>query len=203
MRALAILLLFALSACTTPPQVTSLPPATDDLSVWNAHKLYLLAHEQWTAHFSLIGVNSGEKFKTRVVWEQKNDQYEIKLKDFIGRTVAVVNGDSQSVTVKTSKGQRFEGTDANSLVQELFGLEIPVQGMRYWLRAVPRPQQEYELMALNDDGLAQNMMQAGWQLHYEQYDQYEDASLPTRTVLQFSDLTLTVKVSRWELPPAI
>lgn len=199
MRVLLVFLLLVVSGCAInpKPEPSSVPV---NPAVWQARNADLLLQDDWTVHFSLIGVNDQQKFKTRVIWAQQQEQYQIKLKDFIGRTVAIIDGSEEGVKVKTSKGQKFAGNNANELVKDLFGIEIPVQGMRYWLRAMPLPDQEYELLAINNQGLAQHMSQSGWQLHYDHYNPQDVAALPNHTVLQFDKLMLTVKVSRWEFP---
>lgn len=201
MKIAVVFLLLALAGCAVSPKPEpELSPNATDIATWQARNAELLLQDQWVAHFSLIGVNDKQKFKTRVIWTQNQEQYQIKLKDFIGRTVAIIDGSLHGVEVKTSKGQHFEGSNANELVENLFGIEIPVQGMQYWLRAIPLPNQEYDLLAVNDQGLAQHMTQSGWQLNYDDYNQYKLAELPDNTVMQYEQLMLTVKVSRWELP---
>lgn len=198
MKIAVVLLLFVFAGCTLTPTPK---PSSDvpDLLGWQNRNAALYLQDEWLAHFSLIGVNAKQKFKTRVIWTQNQDTYQIKLKDFIGRTVAIIDGSLDGVKVKTSKGQHYEGSDADELVQNLFGIEIPVQGMHYWLRALPLPEHEYQLLALNNENLAEHMTQSGWQLDYDDYFQYETATLPQYITMQFEQLMLTVKVSHWEL----
>ena len=136
MRVLVIFLLLVVAGCATNPKPEPSSSPLDP-ALWQARNAALLSQDEWIAHFSLIGANAQQKFKTRVIWAQTQEQYQIKLKDFIGRTVAIIDGSEDGVKVKTSKGQKFTGSNANELVKELFGIEIPVQGMRYWLRAIP------------------------------------------------------------------
>lgn len=197
MRYLLILVVLALAACTTT--APKIEPAVNADLAWEKRKSFLYQHPEWVAHLSLVGVTEQEKFKTRIIWEQQRDGYQIKLRDFIGRTVALIEGSSDKVVVKTSKGERYEDQNAETLIYGLFGLRIPVAGMRYWLRGVPQPNAEYIDLLLRADGLAQNMRQSGWQLSYQNYADQEPVSLPTRAVFEYEDLALTVNVARWEL----
>lgn len=197
MRYLYFLIVVALAACTTTaPKITPIDNA--DLA-WEKRKSYLYTHPEWVAHLSLVGVTEQEKFKTRIIWQQRHDGYQIKLRDFIGRTVALIEGSADKVVVKTSKGERYEDQNAETLIYGLFGLRIPVAGMRYWLRGVPQPDTEYIDLLLRADGLAENMRQAGWQLSYRNYADQAPVQLPTHAVFEYDDLALTVKVARWEL----
>ena len=199
MRFLVALLVLMLGACASKPNL--IPTEALDHQQWQARTQQLLAQESWEAHFSLVGNKDQQKFKTRVIWQQINqDQYEIRLKDFIGRTVAIIEGSSEQVVVKTSKGKRYEGSNADEIIRDTVGLRIPVEGMRYWLRAIPEPSQAYEIMSVNNKGLVASAKQSGWKLEYPNYQSHELVQLPTNAVLQFNDIVLTIKVSRWEFP---
>ena len=197
MRFLILLILFTLSACTTT--TTKIVPIENANQAWDSRKSLLYEQAEWSAHLSVIGVTNDEKFKTRIIWQQSADDYQIKLRDFIGRTVALIEGTADKVVVKTSKGQRYEDQDAETLIYGLFGLRIPVAGMRYWLRGVPQPKTEYHDLSLRADGLAASMQQAGWQLSYQNYVDKDTLRLPTNAIFQYDDLALTVKVARWDL----
>ena len=200
MRFLFVLIVFALSACTIAP--TKIVPIDNANQAWESRKTFLYEQDEWVAHLSLIGIAKKEKFKTRIIWQQNYQNYQIKLRDFIGRTVAVIDGSPQKVVVTTSKGKRYEDQDAETLIYGLFGLRIPVAGMRYWLRGVPQPETEYQELNLRADGLAASMRQVGWQLSYQNYADNEAIKLPAHALFEYDDLALTVKVARWELSTA-
>lgn len=189
-------MVLTLSACTTTPRII---PSDDVDRAWQERKSFLYSHSDWVAHLSLIGVTHDEKFKTRIEWQQRSDGYQIKLRDFIGRTVALIDGSPEKVVVKTSKGERYEDQNAETLIYGLFGLRIPVAGMRYWLRGVPQPETEYVDLELRADGLAEKMQQAGWRLSYQNYADNKPVRMPNQAVFEYDDLALTVKVARWQL----
>lgn len=189
-------MVLTLSACTTAPRII---PSDDADRAWQERKSFLYSHSDWIAHLSLVGVTQDEKFKTRIEWQQRSDGYQIKLRDFIGRTVALIDGSPEKVVVKTSKGERYEDQNAETLIYGLFGLRIPVAGMRYWLRGVPQPETGYADLELRADGLAEKMQQAGWRLSYQNYADNKPVRMPTQAVFEYDDLALTVKVARWQL----
>ena len=197
MRFLILLLLVTLSACTTT--APKIAPIENADQAWDNRKSLLYAQHEWRAHLSVIGVTKDEKFKTRIIWQQNSQGYQIKLRDFIGRTVALIEGSPDKVIVKTSKGERYEDHDAETLIYGLFGLRIPVTGMRYWLRGIPQPKLAYQDLSLRADGLAASMQQAGWQLSYQNYVENNALQLPANAVFQYDDLALTVKIARWDL----
>lgn len=195
---LLLVAVLALNACVS---VIPIVPTEDVNQAWKDRASYLNEHESWTAHMSLIGVTEQQKFKTRVVWEQQSDQYQIKLRDFIGRTIAVIDGSATGVVAKTSKGKRYQGSDAEALINELFGIRIPVTGMRYWLQGLPQPNNKVEQLTLTDDGLAENIHQQGWHITYPNYLDNVPYKMPSDVLLAFDELELTVNVSQWTFSP--
>lgn len=195
---LVLLLMSLLSACVS---VTQVPPAEDVKQIWDARATYLYQQEDWEAQLSLVGVTDQQKFKTRVVWDQQSDDYQIKLRDFIGRTIAIINGSPSRVVAKTSKGQRYQGDDAETLIDELFAINIPVTGMRFWLQGLPVPNVEVDQLTFNDDGLAQTLNQQGWKISYPYYMSNKPYKMPSQVLLEFEDIKLTVKISQWKLSP--
>jgi len=193
---LLLLAVLFLAACTTTPQ----PPLVDDPKhAWDARTDYLYEQENWVAQITLIGDTDQQKFKARAVWEQQSDTYQIKLRDFIGRTIAVIDGTASGVVARTSKGERYQGDDAEALIHELFAINIPVTGMRYWLQGVPLPNEIIDDIVLDDSGLTKSLNQQGWAISYLDYVQNEPYQMPAQVLLEFENITLTVKISQWTL----
>lgn len=183
-----------LSACIS---VTPTIPKQDVDQAWKHRSAYLYQQNHWSAHMILIGVTAQEKFKTRAVWEQKGRDYTIKLRDFIGRTVAVIEGSAQGVVAKTSKGKIYQGENAEQLIQQLFAINIPISGMRYWLLGLPKPKIEVTQLDLNQAGMAKQISQQGWLMTYPYYLDNAPIRMPSKIELVFEDIDLTVKVSQW------
>ncbi|MDW3095393.1 MAG: lipoprotein insertase outer membrane protein LolB [Gammaproteobacteria bacterium] len=194
---LVLLLVSLLSACISVTKV----PTEDVKQVWDARANYLYQLEDWEAQLSLVGVTNQQKFKARVVWYQQTDDYQIKLRDFIGRTIAIIDGSPSEVVAKTSKGKRYQGDDAETLIDELFAINIPVTGMRYWLQGLPLPSVEVEQLNFNDEGLAHILNQQGWKISYPYYMSNNPYKMPSQVLLEFEDIELNVKISQWKLSP--
>ncbi|MFK7795256.1 MAG: lipoprotein insertase outer membrane protein LolB, partial [Gammaproteobacteria bacterium] len=161
-----ILTALLLPACI---KVTQPLPVEDAKQAWDVRTNYLYEQQDWTAHIALVGNSHQQKFKVRVIWKQQSENYQIKLRDFIGRTIAIIDGTPSGVVAKTSKGERYQGDDAETLINELFAINIPVTGMRYWLQAVPVPVETIDHIELDDNGLAETISQQGWTMSYPQY----------------------------------
>ena len=167
---------------------------------WSTHLEQMQALSEWQAQMVIYGQDRAEKFKLRLLWEQQGDRYQIKIKDFIGRTVAVFEGVPGQVSLKTSKGQHYQGEDADQLIEELLNLPIRISGMRYWLLGVPAPESAYQLLQVSADGLAAKIEQQGWQLKYLAYSQQSGQRLPSQAEFSIDEVRLRAEISQWQLP---
>ncbi|MFK8026811.1 MAG: lipoprotein insertase outer membrane protein LolB [Gammaproteobacteria bacterium] len=191
---LLLSVLFMAACVSTPP-----PPADDVQQQWNDRTDYLYGLEDWSAQIALIGNSDQQKFKTRVEWTQQAEHYQIKLRDFIGRTIAIIDGSPSGVVAKTSKGQRYQGEDADALIEELFAINIPVSGMRYWLQGIPVPNERIDQLTLKDHGLASRISQQGWEISYPYYLPNDPYKMPSQVILEFENIRLSAKITQWTL----
>ena len=193
---LTVFLVLLLAACSQQPSIVSVD---NPAAVWKAHANYLYNLNVWQSEMSVLGVTSEEKFKTRLSWNQDQANYTIKLRDFIGRTVALIDGSASQVSVKTSKCQTYQGDTAEQLLDEVAGMRIPLEGLKYWLRGIPEPGIELDAFTLGEDGAAKSMSQNGWRMSYPLYRTYGDIRLPQKVLLEYDDLNLTVNITHWDL----
>ena len=126
-----------ITSCAGPQSVLRTEAPVVD---WSTHLKQMQTLAEWQAQMIIYGQDRTEKFKLRLLWKQQGDRYQIKIKDFIGRTVAVLEGVPGQVSLKTSKGQHYQGENADQLLEELLDLPIHISGMRYWLLGVPAPE---------------------------------------------------------------
>lgn len=193
-----LLFVFVLSSCAV---ITQTVPTEEVNQTWQARTTYLNENKAWTVHMSLSGKTSQKKFSVRLVWGQQADHYQIKLRDFIGRTVAVIDGWPDKVVVNTSKGKKYESNDAESLLLELFDMHIPLKGLSYWLRALPKPESATQALVFNAQGLPENIQQEGWEMSYLDYQSYDACKMPKQMLLSYNDLELSLTLNRWTFAP--
>ena len=184
-------LIVVLSACVTTP----LQPPQQDID----RSEYLLQLVEWDAHMTVVAMTAHEKLKARLHWQQTARGYTIKLRDFIGRTVAIIESDASGVVARTSKGQRYQGTDADALLVNLTGLQLPINGLKYWLQGLADPQQSLEVITESENQLPQMIQQAGWTIHYPSYQYDEKVPMAKNIILDHQDIHLQVKIARWSL----
>lgn len=201
MRQLTIvsIFLFALNACVTVQEHT-LPPDSDigKQAAWELHRVNLEALHTWSLKGRVAGKSNNEGFRTGVRWYQQPDEFNIDLHGPLGRKVAVIKGKEGDVQLNTSKGENYSATDPESLMQELFGYSLPVNGLRFWMRGIPDPDQVYASLELDDQGRLKQLSQSGWLIDYNRYHD-SNPSMPAFIKISSKNLNANIVIDAWSL----
>lgn len=138
------------------------------------------------APFSLGGRISARRGDAGVAgnfaWTHDPQHDAIDLATPLGQTLAQLSGNAQEVSVRLSDGRVESASSWSALTQKAFGVTIPVDGLAWWIRALPRPQARYGVER-DASGRVSVLRQDGWDVVYAYAD---DASRqPARATLRY------------------
>lgn len=191
-----ICLLIFVAGCSS---IATIPPVPEAQQAWQQRLQRLQDQASWSVQASVVGISDNEQFKARFRWQQDADRFEIKLFDPIGRVVAKITGSEQQVEVRTSKGEHYRDTDAQALIKQLFSLDLPVNGLRYWALGIPHPDHTQARVEVDARGLAAHILDSGWQIEYTDYALFNGEPLPKQFMLSYAPTELRVSVGTWQL----
>jgi outer membrane lipoprotein LolB len=185
------------SACVTVEQHPQAPGSEiSKQAAWKVHQANIQSLANWKLKGRVAGKSNNQGFRAGVQWHQFQSNYVIDLHGPLGRKVAVLSGMKGSVQLKTSKGERFEADNAESLMQELFGYALPVNGLRYWLLGIPDPSYSQNSFTLDEQGRLRQLDQAGWLIKYTSYHEGNPV-LPALIQISNTTVDANIKVDRW------
>lgn len=190
---LVLPLLFTITACTT-----TVPLSGGGDASWLSHQKQLKQLHYWTINGRLAVSNGAESWNLDMSWQQQGHTYLIKLAGPLGAGKIQLRGDQNGVVLDDGENAPRYAENANRLLYENTGLDIPVEGMRYWVRGLPDPQMTnggLDLLA----GKIQKMHQGGWQLQYRRYQQVNETSLPQKLFMRRDDLDVRLVIDQWQL----
>ena len=99
----------------------------------------------------------------------------------LGQTVARMRRDASGVRVERPNEAPVEYRDWTALMQAVLGAPIPVDGLAYWVQAVPDPGSASDVER-DDAGRSLVLRQQGWEIVYA----YNGASTrPSRLVMRY------------------
>jgi outer membrane lipoprotein LolB len=179
---LAVLLL---AGCATTPVPRSSESAAA-LSAWQLNGRMSLTRGEEGWHASLH-------------WQQQADSYFLRVSGPLGQGGFQLSGDSRGVVLVDADGQTFAARDADALLVQVTGWQLPVMGLRYWVRGVPAPGGGEALTSRNEAGQLSRLVQSGWTINYDRYQIVGDISLPDKLQLVSDDISVRIIIDKWEL----
>ncbi len=196
---LFFIFLTLLNACVTV-QEHSLPSDSEvnKQAIWELRRANLEIIDTWSLKGRVAGRSNDEGFRAGVRWRQQKQEFNIDLHGPLGRKVAVIEGIEGDVQLNTSKGDNYSAADPEALMQKLFGYSLPVDGLRFWLRGIPDPQQNYSSLELDDFGRLRQLNQAGWVIDYNRYHDGEPA-MPAFIKITNKTLNANIVIDHWLL----
>lgn len=188
-----VAMILLLAACAPLRQPT--PESRD----WQSHVHELQQQQSWQLQ-GKIGIraqhDSGSAFLS---WQQHPNAYRVVLSGALGLGKLVLDGDASGIDWVDKDDVRHHHDDPDALIRELWGWEIPLRALPYWIRGVPQPSVDVSGLQLAD-GTALGFVQDGWSLQFTAYRNTNGTALPGRIRAEREGVVLTVLVSRWSDP---
>lgn len=176
-----------LSACTTAPTIktgTGGPGASlADISHWAFH--------------GRVSITRGDEgWHAGLQWLEQAGQYELKVAGPLGQGAFEMQGGPDAVVLEDASGQVFSARDADSLVIQVTGWELPVAGLRYWVRGLAVPGVEASLQR-DTLGRVTSLRQSGWIIVYDRFQDVAGLDWPGRLKLARGDISVRLVIDQW------
>lgn len=136
-------------------------------------------------------------FSGSLRWQYREERDEVVLWAPLGQTVAVIERNAQEVTLTTSDQKVYRAEDAESLTLQTLGWQLPLKGLRYWVKGVNSPHTS-SVVDVDGEGRVARVLQDGWEIQYSSYFSPEEGKLPRRMVLRRENLEIRLIIDRWE-----
>ncbi len=188
-------LLLNLVACATLP-----PPGSKRMPAdWPARQAVLSSIK----HFELSGrfgaSNEEGAWQGSLQWRQQDGEYLITLSGPLGSGSMELRGDNGHATLRTADDAIYMAADADDLLLQHVGWDLPVSGLRYWLLGQPAPYNGGSEMEFDAAGRLQRLKQAGWNIQFRRYRQVNGIELPAKVFLDNPYFQVRLVVERWLL----
>jgi outer membrane lipoprotein LolB len=179
-----VLLLLALAGCASaPPSVTQRPVQAERAA--------------YTLNGRISVKYDGERSSANLHWKHLADDDDVLLLAPLGVTVAHIRRDAQGAAMDAS-GRHYAAHNSSDLMQQVLGWHLPLEGLQYWVLALPRPGTEAEEKR-DADGQLDMLRQDGWTIRYMRYAAQSPDSLPVRMTLRHEGLEILLLVDEWQM----
>ena len=176
-----------LGGCAATPHLQSSRSAAE-FSDWQLNGRIALTHGDQGWHASLL-------------WQQRADGYQVKVSGPLGQGGFQLAGDEHGVVLVDAEGNASFARDGDALLLQATGWQLPVTGMRYWVRGLPVPETE-ATRVYDESGRLSHLEQSGWSIDYQGYQLVKGAAVPAKMQLAREDIDVRLVINQWQLGPA-
>ena len=205
------LVALSMAGCATRGPAVDSPALRDPEAVAAAQAAqatraaWLASQPDWS-FAGRVAVNAnGKGGSGRIDWQQTGTGYLVALSAPVTRQSWRLGGDLQTRAARLEglEGGLREGADADRLLREATGWDIPVASMVHWARGVADPSAATEGVEYDADGRLRTLTQEGWRVDYLDWFPAEGSQpfMPRRMEARRQGATVKVAVDQWQLAP--
>ena len=198
-----------LAACATrAPQASLPPPLSEPKAIQVAQETqiqraaWLDRHPQWSFEGRVAINNAGKGGNGRIDWQQDGSRYVVSLSAPVTRQSWRLIGDSHSEAGRLEglEGGVRQGEDAEALLLEATGWDIPVNALARWAQGLSADGLPTEKQDFSTGGRLQTLEQAGWRIDYAEWFDAADQQpqLPRRIEARRGQAIVRLIVDRWD-----
>lgn len=147
-----------------------------------------------------LAVNARQhRFSGGIRWQHTGQSDEIYLFSPLGQIVAEIFRDQTGVRLVTSEPAIYRAQNAEYLTSQVLGWELPLAGMRFWVRGTHFPDTVAE-KDLDKNRRTVAIRQDGWQVVYQNYYPAQEGMSVLPRLLEFSrpDVKMRLLVDQWQ-----
>lgn len=191
-----------LAACASVPKeplpegLTEQPPAD-----WAQRAETLSQLTQWELQGKLA-IRQPDDSGSAVInqWRQMDEQYHLRLSSaFLGMGRTELQGMPGYLTLTMPDGETYRSTEPQALIEAATGWQFPVDSLVWWIRGLPAPEGDYDLL-FDEDGNLASIRQQGWDIRFDRRQAFIDGypDLPARITALKGERRIRMVVTQWQ-----
>lgn len=200
--ALTLALTLTLAACASVPKsplpegLTNQPPAD-----WAQRSQTLARLTQWELQGKLA-IKQPDDSGSAIInqWRQMDEQYHLLLSSaFLGVGRTELQGMPGFLTLTMPDGKAYRSNDPQALIEAATGWQFPLESLTWWIRGLPSPEGDFELLFDNSGQLAA-IRQQGWDIRIDRWNAFIDGypELPARITALKGDRRIRMVITQWQ-----
>jgi len=166
---------------------------------WQQHQQAVEKITQYQTRGAFAYLSDKQKVYARFNWQQTApDRYRLLLTNPLGSTELQLDAQGSVVQLVDNKGKRYTSNDAEKMISQLTGMDIPLNSLRQWMMGLPGDSTDYTLddkYRLREVNYSRNGQQ--WAVTYQAYDNKQQPALPANMELREGDQRIKLKMDGW------
>ncbi|WP_380180739.1 lipoprotein insertase outer membrane protein LolB [Kalamiella sp. sgz302252] len=166
---------------------------------WQQHQSAVEKITQYQTRGAFAYLSDKQKVYARFNWQQTApDRYRLLLTNPLGSTELQLDAQGSVVQLVDNKGKRYTSNDAEKMISQLTGMDIPLTSLHQWMMGLPGDATDYALddqYRLREVNYSRNGQQ--WKVTYQGYDSKQQPALPSNMELREGDQRIKLKMDGW------
>lgn len=166
---------------------------------WQQHQNAVEKITQYQTRGAFAYLSDKQKVYARFNWQQTApDRYRLLLTNPLGSTELQLDAQGSVVQLVDNKGKRYTSNDAEKMISQLTGMDIPLTSLRQWMMGLPGDASDFALddqYRLREVNYSRNGQQ--WKVTYQGYDTKQQPALPSNMELREGDQRIKLKMDGW------
>lgn len=188
-------LMCLLTACATRPPVSE----DERRQEWRRHSDRIASLTDWELKGRIAMRVEEEGWTASLHWRQERSSYVIRIIAPMGQGRYDLRGNASTVRLRMPDNRLLYAEDAQTLLRDNLGWQVPVRGLVYWVRGLPAPDSTADTLKLNKQGRLQELQQDGWRIYYDRYGLFSGGlTLPEKLTIERPGLRLRLLIHTWE-----
>ncbi len=183
-------------ACLLLASCARLPEQTATEMSWQDRVAQISALSHWKASGKLALRTPSQSESANLEWTQGNKITQILLSGPMGLGATAIESDTVQLRISRDGQTQVYDISSQAASDVIIGWDLPLQALPYWILGLPSPQAPV-LNQLVEDGLLRQIKQLGWTITYEQYQQFEQYTLPTRLTIERDSTRARLIIRHW------
>jgi len=168
---------------------------------WQQHQQEVAKVTHYQTRGAFAYLSDKQKVYARFNWQQTApDRYRLLLTNPLGSTELQLDAQGDTVQIVDNKGKRYVSNDAEKMISQLTGMDIPLANLRQWMMGLPGDASDYQLNS-NYQLKSLNYSSNGqkWQVAIQDYDSKSTPPLPANLELREGDQRIKLRMDSWTL----
>lgn len=184
-----------LGGCATTRVTAPIAPTAASMAALAQREQSLAAQADWGLDGRIAVSNSRDAGSGRIEWRQAGPRFDIALTAPITHQGWRLTGEPGRAVLDGLPGGARQGADAETLLREATGWDIPVRSLPRWVRGL-RADPGTAVVQFGPDGRLARLAESGWTIDYT-WPAGADAALPARVEARRDDARVRLVVDRW------
>ncbi len=184
MRLFLFILAALLAGCAATP---SRPPVADVDAAWRERQTVLARVTDWDLRGRVALRTGDEGFHISLQWLREAGRHRIDLSGPLGGGRVRLIQNENGAELRDADDKVYRDSSMQRLLRRRTGLEMPIEGMNFWVLGLPAPGAAAKI-ELDEWGRLKTMQQQGWDIRFIEYADYDGYELPNRVFAKRSSI---------------